>query len=334
MSYAIMRTKKLKMGGAAASLSHTFRERLTPNADPELKHTNRSFQGSAKSTQEAMEQLRSKLPDRYRKDAVVAIEYLMTTSPEWAENATKEQQKEFFIKSKKWLNEKHGKDNVFVAQVHNDETTPHLVAYVVPLSNTNPDTPYRLCAKDFLGGRAKLTAMQTSFHETVRHLGLERGIEGSLAKHQRVKQHYANVINAHEKKPPIGISLEDLEPQKIGTFKKEEKYQVVNRINEKVTAQSKAFSMPMVALANEGLNSKRQSAADRQTAKKLEIQARAYRGFVQDLTKNEAMKIVDFSNKLREQKHQEKLKLEAEKKQQQELKRQQKQTRKGPKLGM
>ena len=40
---------------------------------------------------------------------------------------------EFFEKSKKWLEEKYGKNNVVSTTIHRDETTPHLVAYVVPL---------------------------------------------------------------------------------------------------------------------------------------------------------------------------------------------------------
>jgi hypothetical protein len=35
-----------------------------------------------------------------------------------------------------------------------------------------------LNAREFLGGRAKLSKMQTDFHNEVKHLGLERGLEG------------------------------------------------------------------------------------------------------------------------------------------------------------
>lgn len=38
-----------------------------------------------------------------------------------------------FEQSKKWLENKYGKNNVVSTTIHRDETTPHLVAYVVPV---------------------------------------------------------------------------------------------------------------------------------------------------------------------------------------------------------
>ena len=41
--------------------------------------------------------------------------------------------KRIFDKAKKWLKDKHGSENVVGLSIHRDETTPHLVAYVVPI---------------------------------------------------------------------------------------------------------------------------------------------------------------------------------------------------------
>ena len=38
-----------------------------------------------------------------------------------------------FENAKKWLAQKHGSENVCGLSIHRDETTPHLVAYVVPI---------------------------------------------------------------------------------------------------------------------------------------------------------------------------------------------------------
>ena len=62
--------------------------------------------------------------------------------------------------------------------LHRDETTPHLVAYVVPI-----DQKGKLNCKEFLGGRAKLNKMQTDFANQVKDLGLTRGKEGSKSRH-------------------------------------------------------------------------------------------------------------------------------------------------------
>jgi hypothetical protein len=82
MAFAIMRAKKLNsMGSVAASLQHCYRDRDTPNADQARTADNEHH--AAQSTDEAMGKLRDLLPDKRRKDAVLAVEYVMTASPEW-----------------------------------------------------------------------------------------------------------------------------------------------------------------------------------------------------------------------------------------------------------
>ncbi|MES9125717.1 plasmid recombination protein, partial [Cutibacterium acnes] len=80
-AYAIMRCKKLSgMGSVAAALQHCYRERETPNADAERTPDNEHR--AATSTDAAMGRLRELLPEKRRKDAVLAVEYVMTASPE------------------------------------------------------------------------------------------------------------------------------------------------------------------------------------------------------------------------------------------------------------
>ena len=81
MKYAILRTQKLKATGAVwRSLKHAFREQPTPNADPDKAAKNEHV--GAASAAEAMQKVRDRLPEKRRKDAVLAIEYLITASPE------------------------------------------------------------------------------------------------------------------------------------------------------------------------------------------------------------------------------------------------------------
>ena len=211
---AIMRCKKLSsMGSVASSLQHCYRERETPNAVPE--RTPQNQHGKAKTTDEAMGRLRELLPAKRRKDAVLAVEYVMTASPEWWEKASKAQQLEFFNQSSKWLASKYGAQNVFVATIHRDETSPHLSAFVVPLTKDG-----RLSAKEFIGNRAQMTADQTSFAKAVQHLGLERGVEGSKARHTSISEYYQRVGSHVPKTPDIDVpepSLGDrLKPAEYG----------------------------------------------------------------------------------------------------------------------
>lgn len=199
MSFAIMRCKKLKgMGSVASSLQHHFRERETANADPARTPENGYWVG--KTTDETMGLLRERLPEKHRKDAVLAVEYMMTASPDWWEKASKQQQTEFVKKSGEWLIEKYGKDNVIAFGVHHDEKTPHVSAFVVPRTADG-----RLSAKEFIGNRDKMSADQTSYAAKVADLGLERGIEGSKAKHVTIQQYYARVNAATPPAPKVDV---------------------------------------------------------------------------------------------------------------------------------
>lgn len=189
MGYAILRTQKLKSPVAVRrSMKHAFREQDTPNADPDRLAENTHI--GADSVAEGIAAFNAALPSKYRKDAVLAIEYLVTASPEDMKNKTREQQDEYFKDALEWLRSKHGVDQVVYAGIHRDEKSPHMFAYVVPV---DPDSG-RLNAKKWLGGAKALNEMQTDFaHQVGRPHGLQRGIEGSKATHTTVREFYAAI---------------------------------------------------------------------------------------------------------------------------------------------
>lgn len=258
--YAIMRCKKLAtMGSVASSLQHCYRDRETPNADatrtPENEHH------AAQSTTEAMGKLRELLPEKRRKDAVLAVEYVMTASPEWWQSASPQQQAEFFARSKQWLADKYGADRIVTASIHRDEASPHLSAFVVPLTQDG-----RLSAKEFIGGRQKMRDDQTSYAQRVADLGLERGIEGSRAKHQAVKSYYAAI----QKEPGhVTITPQAVEPrqykaqglaERLGLSKRVETPEAVA---ERLTAAVRAGYAPALQAAA-GARQERQKAKQAQ----------------------------------------------------------------------
>lgn len=198
MGYAILRTQKLKSGQAVRrSLTHAFREQETPNADPERTPENSHI--GAENVQEALERFNARLPDKVRKNAVLCIEYLITASPEDLHGKTRQEQDAYFRDALKWLQAKHGAENVVYVGVHRDETTPHLYAYIVPI-----DDKGRLNCRKFLGGAAALSEMQTDFAEKVGVFhNLKRGIEGSKAKHTTLKRYYARVNAPVESLPQV-----------------------------------------------------------------------------------------------------------------------------------
>ncbi len=200
MSKVILRTGKLKtIGNIASSLSHNYRTRPTPNADPSRTVNN---QHDLKTAGQVLDGIKNRLPAKTRSNAVLCVEYLITMSPDWSGLGT-EKEADFFKTSVEWLKQKHGAENVISTSIHRDETTPHLVAYVVPI-----DSQGKLNAREFLGGRAKLSKMQTDFHNEVKHLGLERGLEGSKAEHTTIREFYAEIQKPDDKKyliqkPPL-----------------------------------------------------------------------------------------------------------------------------------
>jgi len=264
MSYAIMRAAKLStMGSVAASLAHCFRERETPNADTSRTHENEHVE--AKTKDEAMGRMHALLPEKRRKDAVLAVEYLMTASPEWWKSAGQSQQDEFFARSLTWLKDKYGAQNVFVATVHRDEKSPHLAAFVVPMTVDG-----RLSAKEFIGNRDKMRSDQTSFAQAVRDLGLERGIEGSKARHQRIQQHYGQL-----ERPPVALPRLDpdhLEPKVLqkGLFRST--LEGPDMVAERVAKLFDRHYQPAVEQASMTVQETRRAREMAQTARALKEQ--------------------------------------------------------------
>ena len=279
MAYAIMRAKKLaNMGSVAASMQHCYRERDTHNADQERTPDNQHL--VAKSTDEAMGKLRDLLPEKRRKDAVLAVEYVMTATPEWFTKATPEQEKAFFQQSLQWLADKYGADRIVTASIHRDETTPHLSAFVVPLTQDK-----RLSAKEFIGSRDKMRADQTTYAACVANLGLERGIEGSKATHQTIQQHYAKVNQVEAAVLPK-ITPEDLKPvitkadgllgrMRLQSYS-ETPEGIADRLNAKVAEATKAYR----AKAAEASQARKEAKA---TRKALDDQQKVLKPFLDAL---------------------------------------------------
>lgn len=196
--YAILRFAKLPAEkNVAGSLRHITRENDTPNADPGKRQDN-TLEGGENVSQ-LMGAFRSRLPEKVRKNGVRAIECLVTGSPERMAEMSREEQDAYFEDAKKWVGENFGgAANVFCTAIHRDESTPHMHVLLVPMVECEKKGQ-KLSAAHYLDGPAKLTALQTSFAEEVgKKYGLERGIEGSKAKHQTVKRYYSKLNKTKE----------------------------------------------------------------------------------------------------------------------------------------
>lgn len=280
-SFAILRTKKLKtFGNIAGSLSHNYRTRDTPNADVSRTHDNRH---TRKTAQQAESAIRARIPEKRRKDAVLCVEYLITASPDWS-GWTDDRKENYFREALDWLKERHGAENVCAVTIHEDESTPHLVAYVVPIKDN------KLNCKHFLGGREKLRDMQTSFANRVSRFDLSRGVEGSRAHHTTIKQYYADINNRTPVKLHMPSAEEITLPDKklfepVKSYAQNVASVTINAIADTVTQK--------IARLHKEIDRLKQSNADmKRTVDAVQIVARPYLRAIDGLRTDEVQAIV------------------------------------------
>jgi len=199
MAYAILRTEKLKSFDKLGRVGgHHFRTNKVMNADVSRSPKNIEF---IKRDERLLEDLvKERIGDKtIRKNGVLAIEVLMTASPEFFRDnpddyGVYDQEKTDQLNklSMDFLKSEFGEQNIMSAVCHLDEATPHIQAIIVPM---DPETG-RLNASYWLDGKRKLSEMQDRYFEYVKDLGLERGLKGSQASHTTIKQFYGALESA------------------------------------------------------------------------------------------------------------------------------------------
>ena len=242
MPYAILRTAKLSsFGSLAGSASHNYRQRETPNAERTV--ANESFGAQSIEDLEAAVKARLDTVPKVRSNAVLAVEYFIGASPEFFKDKDRQGTEAFFADARKWLDVRHGAQNVVGFTIHHDETTPHACAYVVPI-----DERGKLNARQFLGGRAALSAMQSDFADRVgaRH-GLQRGIERSGARHTTVKEFYARI----QAPTPAEIPVPELPQKGLLDRLRPEAYHEAVRQHEAAVAHNHARAKAIHAKATQ-----------------------------------------------------------------------------------
>ncbi|VEP12907.1 Plasmid recombination protein [Hyella patelloides LEGE 07179] len=234
MPHAIARISKLKSGNIASNEQHTKRVREVPNADPEINNIRIVGQPETKDSPNLETLVRQRIGDQtIRKNAVLCVEMLLTASPEYfrpdepskAGYYQPQRLEDFKEAVHQWLDNQYG-DRIIRAELHKDEATPHIHAYLVPL-----DERGKLNCRGLFGGREKLSKFQDSYAEALAPLGLSRGIKGSRAKHTSVKQYYAAV----NKKPDLTLDKETIQHQLADRQRAIKETKVL-----KITAQSLA----------------------------------------------------------------------------------------------
>ena len=285
MSYAILRTAKLKtIGNISGSLAHTYRTIDTPNADPSRTHLNNN---SLPTHQQALQAIKDKLPEKTRKNGVLCIEYLITASPDWSGWGT-DKQEQYLADARQWLEQRHGSDNVVMTGIQLDETTPHMVAYVVPI-----DKKGKLNCRAFLGGRDKMTAMQTDFANVVgAKYGLQRGQEGSRAKHEEVKKFYNDI------KQGVEVELELPKPKMLEVSVNSYRERVTDEVKEQLADTLKSMQSQLTRKDKEVKNLKQQLKLTRAELDKVNEKTKVYQDARNKIVFSGTYATVEFDNKI------------------------------------
>lgn len=199
----------------ALKASQIHNERLTdrhsnPDIDIDRSDQNVVFF----KTGNLLENVRERVADiqagqkrKIRRDAPVAIEYMITASPEAMARLSKQEQEQYFAESLNFVEARHGTGNRLSAVLHLDETTPHLHVLVFP------EREGKLDAKSFFKLPA-LTAMQDEFAVKVgRQFGLERGVRLTelLEKGEKPHRHQSVAVYKAKKLKETEQALSRLE---------------------------------------------------------------------------------------------------------------------------
>lgn len=178
--FAIMRFAKYKGGAMGGIEAHNERKKEKYASNPDVD-TNRSDQNfhfiepQLSYRQESDRQIKA-AKCRVRSDSVRMVEALFTASPEFFEGKSREEVQGFFREALDFFCQNQRKDTTISAVVHMDEKTPHMHLTFVPLTKDN-----RLCAKEIIGNKKKLTEWQDKYwkHMVAKYPDLERGESAS-----------------------------------------------------------------------------------------------------------------------------------------------------------
>ena len=207
--YAVLRVDKItNLSDLASRSRHNLRQDKSPHTDPTRKNVLfglRTVSEITKKWKDTTEGLKIK------SNSVLAVEYLITTSNEFWSVATSSQKKEWAERSYKFVQEKHGAENILSAALHLDEQTPHWHILLIPI-DTKPRLDKKtgklkefrgLNASAFFDGSDMMSKLQDAYHAKVGDLGLDRGIKGSKALHTTVKAFQKGINRASKPLPEL-----------------------------------------------------------------------------------------------------------------------------------
>jgi hypothetical protein len=215
--YAVMHISKLKnVSSVCGSANHTSRNHRPANADAERTEDNIRIIGQ--NDDSLLDLVKARIGDNNGKKiresehpeqrAVITLELMLTASAEYFRpdcpgmygNWEVDRLDAWSQQITQWLTDYFG-ENVVLAELHLDEGTPHIHAYIVPM-----DDKGHLNSQAFIGDKSKLSTLQTDYALAMQPIGLIRGIKGSAATSESIQSYY----NSVNKSASSDLTREDL----------------------------------------------------------------------------------------------------------------------------
>lgn len=220
MGYAVLHLEKAK-GTDSRMSAHIERTVHPKNADRTRTHLNRELvqfpEGVRNRTQAIAHRVETAgIRRKVGTNQVRAIRVLLTGSNRDMKQIEADGRLDDWCNdSLQWLRETYGEQNLVSAVLHMDEKTPHIHATVIPIvtgerrkagqeeqkgkkkyRKKNPQD-VRLCADDVMA-RHRLKHYQDTYAQAMNKYGLQRGVDGSLARHISTMQYYKQLVEQQD----------------------------------------------------------------------------------------------------------------------------------------
>lgn len=130
-----------------------------------------------------------------RKDAVLVNEWLVTSDHDFFARLNDEDTKLYFEKSLEFFQQRFGEDNILYANVHMDESTPHMHLGVIPY-----DAEKKKLTSKTIFDRSALLSVQNDLPDHLKAAGFEvdRGKPNSKAEHLSVLEMRERTVRNRE----------------------------------------------------------------------------------------------------------------------------------------
>ena len=213
-NYAILRFAKYKGPAVGKIEGHNERTKKSyasnPDIDPERSPMNFHLVTPAGRYRREIDRQVKEATCRVRKDSVLMVEALITATPEFFQEKSQTEVREFFQHALSFITKRQDPETILSAVVHMDEKTPHMHLCFVPLTKD-----HRLSAKDIMGNRKTLIKWQDDFwsHMSAKYPDLERGEAAEATGREHIPPRLFKEMNRLTKqKEEINSLLDGINP--------------------------------------------------------------------------------------------------------------------------